>query len=222
MEAILAQRFAFCDFSNVVGFPKPMLSRGEWEGTLPTFKGEDWEVPAEHLLDFHEFVHERQIVHEDVQIKLFRYSLKGEALDWYKSLTASSINSLASFHNAFNIFCKENFSAESLFENCCDVFEKHIQQFFFFSPDGKDENYVVEENHQDSIDDRDKDCIVVDAFDLISDTYAFFDLNEKVLVYDEYKEQVFPHHIVVDKFDKHNSIDEGYQQPVIFMVTEVE
>jgi hypothetical protein len=127
MEAILAQRFVFCDFSNVVGFPNPMLSRDEWEGILPTFKGEDWEDPAEHLLDFHEFIHERQIVHEDVKIKIFRCSLKGASLDWCRSLPASSINSLESFHDAFNIFYKVKFSAESLFENCCDVFEKHIQ-----------------------------------------------------------------------------------------------
>jgi hypothetical protein len=69
MEAILAQRFSFCDFSDVIGFPNPILSRDEWEGTLPTFKGGDWEVLAEHLLDFHEFIHECQIVHEDVKIK---------------------------------------------------------------------------------------------------------------------------------------------------------
>jgi hypothetical protein len=90
MEAILAQRFSFCDFSNVVGFPNPILSRGVWEGTLPTFKGEDWEVPDKHLLYFHDFVHEHQIVHEDVQIKLFRYSLKGASLVWCRSLPASS------------------------------------------------------------------------------------------------------------------------------------
>ena len=86
MEAILAQRLAFCDFSNVVGFPNPMLSRGEWKSTLPNFKGKYWDVPTDNLLDFHKFVHERQIVHEDVQIKLFRYSLKGEALDCCKYL----------------------------------------------------------------------------------------------------------------------------------------
>jgi hypothetical protein len=127
MEAILAQRFVFCDFLDLVGFPNPMLSIDEWEGILPTFKGEDWEVLAKHLLDFHEFVHERQIVHEDVQIKIFRYSLEGATLDWYRSLPTSSINSLESFHDAFNLFFKEKFPAESLFENCCDVFEKHIQ-----------------------------------------------------------------------------------------------
>ena len=127
MEAILAQRFTFCDFSDIIGFPNPILTRAEWEGILPTFKGKDWEVSAEHLLYFHEFIHGRQIVHEDVKINIFRYSFKGESLYWCRSLPSSSINSLASFHNAFNIFCKEDFSAESLFENCCDGFDKHIQ-----------------------------------------------------------------------------------------------
>ena len=126
MEAILAQRLAFCDFLDVVGFPNPILSRGEWEGYLPIFKGEDWEVSAKHLQDFHEFIRERHIVHEDVQIKIFRYSLKGETLNWCISLPTSCINSLTSFCYAFNLFCEEIFSAESLFENCCDIFEKHI------------------------------------------------------------------------------------------------
>jgi hypothetical protein len=209
-------------FSNVVGFPNPILSKDEWEGILPTFKGEDWEVPAEHLLDFHEFVHEHQIVHEDVQINLFRYSLKGESLEWCRSLPASSINSLASFHDAFNIFYKEKISAESLFENCCDVFEKHIQQKVEFSSVCKDENHVSEEYIQDTIDDRKYDCIAVNAFDLVPDAPVVFDLNEKVVVYDEYKEQVFPWHIFVDEPYKHKSIEEGYQQPDIFMVTEVD
>jgi hypothetical protein len=42
---------------------------------LPKFKGKEWEVPAEHLLDFHEFIHRLHIVHENVQIKLFKHSL---------------------------------------------------------------------------------------------------------------------------------------------------
>jgi hypothetical protein len=85
-------------------------------------------------------------VHKDVQINIFRYSLKGAALDWCKSLPTSSINSLASFHDAFNIFYKEKLSVESLFENCCDVFEKHIQQKEKISSVCKNENYVVEED----------------------------------------------------------------------------
>jgi len=154
MEAIFAQRFSFFYFSNIVGFLNPMLRKYELEGFLPTFKGEYWEVSAEHLLDFHEFVHERQIVHKDVHIKIFRYSLKGEVLDWYISLPASSINSLASFHDAFNTFYKEKFPAESLFENCCDVFEKHIQQKADFSFVFQNKNHVSEEDLQDTMDDN--------------------------------------------------------------------
>jgi hypothetical protein len=196
MEAILAQRFAFYDFSDVIGFPNPIPSRDEWEGTLPTFKGGDWEVPAEHLLDFHEFIHERQIVHEDVKIKLFRYSLKGAALDWCRSLPASSINSLASFHNAFNIFCKEDFSAESLFENCCDEFDKHIQQKENVSSDCKNENHVVEEDFPNLIDNRKDDCIVVNALDFVSDAPVVLDLNEKIV-----EEEVFPQLLQVDSYN---------------------
>ena len=122
-----------------------------------------------------------------------------------------SINSLASFHDTFNIFYKEKFSAESLFENCCDVFEKHIQHKVDFSPDGKDGNYFVKEDLQDTIDDRKDDCIAVDALDLVLDAPTFLDLNGKDHVYDQYKEQVLHQHIVVGKSDKHNSSDEGYQ-----------
>jgi hypothetical protein len=58
-------------------------------------------------------------MHQDVHIKLFRYSLEGIARDWCQSLPVSSISSLTGFHVAFNLFCEKKFSAESLFENCC-------------------------------------------------------------------------------------------------------
>jgi hypothetical protein len=47
----------WCDFSKIVGFPDPLPDRDEWEGSLPKFRGKEWEVPTEHLLDFHEFIH---------------------------------------------------------------------------------------------------------------------------------------------------------------------
>jgi hypothetical protein len=57
MENILAQRLAFCDFSQIVGFPNPLPDRDEWEDILPEFQAKISEVPAEHLLDFHEVIH---------------------------------------------------------------------------------------------------------------------------------------------------------------------
>ena len=81
MNQILAKRYAFYDFSNIIGFPNPFPSRDEWEHSILRFRGEEWEVPTEHLLDFHDFIYRLEIVHEDVQINLFRYSLEGIALD---------------------------------------------------------------------------------------------------------------------------------------------
>jgi hypothetical protein len=129
------------------------------------------------LLDFHEFIHRLQIIHEDVKIKLFKYSLEGIALDWCRSLPASSIHSLASFHYAFHLFCKDEFPAEGLFEDCCDEFDKHVQQEVVFSSVCQDENYVVKEDLHDT----NKNCIAVNASDLISITPAAFDLHEETV-----------------------------------------
>jgi hypothetical protein len=136
MNKILAKRYAFCDFSKIVGFPNPVPSRDEWERSIPRFRGEEWEIPAEHLLDFHDCMHRLQVMHEDVQIRLFSFSLEGIARDWCRSLPIASISSLADFHAAFNSFCKDYFPAEHLFEECCNEFsllhkdsDSHENQF---------------------------------------------------------------------------------------------
>jgi hypothetical protein len=170
MNKILAKRYAFCDFSKIVGFPNPVPSRDEWECSLPKFRGEEWEVPAEHLLDFHEFIHRLQIIHEDVKIKLFKYSLEGIALDWCRSLPASSIHSLASFHYAFHSFCKDEFPAESLFEDCCGEFEKQVQQEVVLSPVCQNDYY--------------ENCIDVSV------TPVVFDLHEGSVI-EEHCSQIF-------------------------------
>jgi hypothetical protein len=122
MEKIMAQRFSFCDFSQIVGFPNALPDRDQWEYFLPEFHATSWEELDEHLLDFHEAIHQHNIMHEDFQIKLFRYSLKGAALEWCQSLPAVSIYSLTCFHTAFNSFCKDYYPADCLFENCCEEF----------------------------------------------------------------------------------------------------
>jgi hypothetical protein len=89
---------------------------------LPRFRGEEWEVPAEHLLDFHDFIHRLEIVHEDVQIRLFFFSLEGIAREWCRSLPNASVSSLTDFHSAFNSFCKELFPDDLLYPECCHEF----------------------------------------------------------------------------------------------------
>ena len=56
MNQILAKRYVFCDFSSIFGYPHPVPTRDEWEHSIPRFRGEKWEVSAEHLLDFHDFI----------------------------------------------------------------------------------------------------------------------------------------------------------------------
>ena len=77
----MKKRYAFCNFSSISGYPHPVPSRDEWENSIPRFQGEEWEVPAEHLLDFHDFIHRLQFVHEDFQINLLWYSLEVIAHD---------------------------------------------------------------------------------------------------------------------------------------------
>jgi hypothetical protein len=80
MKETSSLRYAFCDFSKIFGFPNPLPDKDEWEDILPEFQAKSLEVPDEHLLDFHEVIHRLNIMHEDVQINIFRYSLGGVAL----------------------------------------------------------------------------------------------------------------------------------------------
>jgi hypothetical protein len=184
MNQILAKRYAFCDFSSIVGFPNQVPSRDEWENSLPRFHGEEWEVPAEHLLDFHEFIDRLEIVHEDVKIKLFKFSLEGIGLDWCRSLPDASINSLAEFHSAFHVFCKDNFSADLLFPDCCHEFNLSKLEL--------QEEYAAEENtfhHDQEINGSHYDNLS-DAFDIISSTSTVVNRHDDQILISENSEDV--------------------------------
>jgi hypothetical protein len=123
MDKILAQRYAFYDFTHISSFLNPEPDRSEWEGFLPRFRGKDCEVLAEFLLYFHEFMFKVNLVHKYVLIKCFRYSLDGEARDWCRSLLIASISSLRKFHVAFHLFCKEEFTVDLFYPECCHGFD---------------------------------------------------------------------------------------------------
>jgi hypothetical protein len=152
---------------------------------------------AEHLLDFHEFIRERHIVHEDVKIKLFIFSLKGAALDWCRSLPTASIISLKVFHDAFNLFCKDDFSADALFPECCHEYNLFCQINGHEKYDCA-EKYVVEEDtfHKDPkvLDDLHFDIKFVDTIDIISNV---------PVVSNSHKNQVFSFEIS----DKNEQMD---------------
>lgn len=119
MEKILAKRYAFCDFSDIVGFPHPVPTINEWGDYLPRFRGSKYDHPVEHLFNFHQCMLDHGFVHEDVLIKLFKFSLEGNARKWCQSLPAISIHSLKDFHVAFNSYYEKIYSADLLFPECC-------------------------------------------------------------------------------------------------------
>jgi len=84
-------------------------------GYLPKFREDRDDNPVDHLLEFHEVMHQLGIHHEDVLVKMSMYSLEGEAGEWFRSLSTSSISSLKYFHVAFHNHCKKYFSANLLF-----------------------------------------------------------------------------------------------------------
>jgi hypothetical protein len=78
-EAILARTFAPLNFLVVPSFenlmPLPLL----WMDYLPVFKEEKEDNPSQHLVTFHQCMDQLGILHEDVLMKMFMYSLKGDA-----------------------------------------------------------------------------------------------------------------------------------------------
>jgi hypothetical protein len=129
MEAILARRFAPFDFSGIPGFPNVVPTMHEWGDYLPRFRGDDHDHPAQHLIDFHQYMDQLDIHHEDVLLKMFMYSLEGEARQWYRSLHVSSISSLNDFHAAFHSFCKRIYPVECLLNDCCEQFKSLSKKF---------------------------------------------------------------------------------------------
>jgi hypothetical protein len=179
MNKILAKRYAFCDFSSIVGFPNQVPTRDEWENSLPRFRGEEWEVPAEHLLDFHDYMHRLQVVHEDVQIRLFCFSLEGIARDWYQSLPIASISSLADFHAAFHVFCKGIFPADLLYPQCCHEFQlltKELDTHEVVVEDILHYDQEISDSHHDNFS---------DAFDIVLNASTVLGCHEDHIVSSE-------------------------------------
>jgi hypothetical protein len=97
MERILARRYAPFNFSYVPGFPNVVPTMDECGDFLPIFRERKDDNPAEHLREFHELMHQWEIHHEDVLLKMFMISLAGDARKWYHSLPPASISSLEHF-----------------------------------------------------------------------------------------------------------------------------
>ena len=205
MEAILARRYAFCDFSHIAGFPNLVPDREIWDYCLSRFRGNEFDHPAEHLFDFHECMQRLNIFHEDVLIKMFRNSLEGKAREWCNILPTASISSLSSFHDIFYSHYKEMYSTEFLFENCCKMFKSYVQSKMEISYCNVDEKEAdVEEIHEEdqpiqvSVDchkknhDDDSKIISPDVLVVTNSDQHFYESNQSIinaqseLVYDSH------------------------------------
>lgn len=147
-------------------------------------------------------MHRLQVVHEDVQIQLFFFSLEGIAFDWYRSLPIASISSLADFHAAFHVFCKGIFSNDFIFPECCHEFNllnknPNIQEDFVVEEDISNHDQEFSDPHFDNHDDsfyivlnasikdgchQDQeilsDCNNIETYDIISDVSTALDIHE--------------------------------------------
>ena len=122
MEAIMATRFAPFNFSVCSDFPNDVPTMDEWGYFLPRLIGDDHDHPAQHLIEFHQYMDQLDIHHEDVLLKMFMYSLEGIARRWYWSLPISSISSIKYFHVVFYVYCKRIYSVDLLLEDCDEQF----------------------------------------------------------------------------------------------------
>jgi hypothetical protein len=151
MEAILTQRFAPLNFSATPGFPNPVLSFLECTDFLPIFHGDEGDNPAQHLIDFHQCIDRLNICHEDALMKIFVYSLNGDARRWYRLLPVASISSLQEFHAAFNKHFSRYYSSDILLEGCCEKYKLYIQQEVESSSCDELSNDPIESESEDEI-----------------------------------------------------------------------
>jgi hypothetical protein len=145
MDKILAQRFAPFDFSVVSGFPNVVPTMDEWGDYFPIFRECKEDNPAQHLCEFHELMHQWEIHHEDVLLKMFMFSLVGDAHEWYHSLPPASISSLREFHATFNRCCEKYYSYELICHKCCEEYRDGVQDIVHSCESCEDEGHPPEE-----------------------------------------------------------------------------
>jgi hypothetical protein len=149
MEAILAKRFPPFNFSAIVGYPHPVPAINEWDDYLPRFRGSKHDHPGEHLLKFHICMLEHGFFHEDVLIKMFKFSLEEDAREWCQSLPAASIHSLKDFHDAFNSYYEKIYLSHLILDDCCKKFAFHIQQMIESSSCDESGEDLIERESED-------------------------------------------------------------------------
>jgi hypothetical protein len=89
------------DMRKIPGYPRKMPPH--YEEFLPCFAGIKRECPELHMMRFWDFFRRFPVDNEaeDLVMKLFSASLRGEARRWYDDLPAASIDSMEHFERVF-------------------------------------------------------------------------------------------------------------------------
>jgi hypothetical protein len=191
--ARIAARFAPLDFTNVYGFPNTVPDIKIWADILPKFGEYEDDNPGQHLFEFHKLMEELNVHHEDVLMKLFMFSLENDARLWYKSLPHSSIPSLRCFHILFHQHCKRIYSAEILFEDCCDTSPlEEEEETIEISRVDEDEQYEEELAHKDA-----GSCELTQEEDQILDS-ALFHEKDMAAMFNDPEHHESEHRVVMD------------------------
>ena len=123
----------------------------EWDDYLIRFKGSEHDDLGKHLFNFHRCMLEHEFVHKDVLIKMFKFSLEGDAREWCQSLPAASIHSLKDFHDAFNEYYEKSYLSHLILGDCCKKFAVYIQQMMdSFSCNESGEDMIKRESKDKS------------------------------------------------------------------------
>jgi hypothetical protein len=102
----------------------------------------------------------------------------------------ASINSLTSFHAAFNLFYKDYFPTECLYENCCDEFYLFYKDYACHKDQFCDEVVIMEESifHEEHevLNDIHYDRDNIETSGIISDVSVVLSIHEDQHVSSEY------------------------------------
>lgn len=88
----ISSHFAALNLFDIAGSRHELLNIGICDAYLPHFRNDDGDNPTQHSRDFHDFILEMGVHHEDVIIKLFMMYLEGDTRKWYKRLPLGTIS----------------------------------------------------------------------------------------------------------------------------------
>lgn len=98
-DGLCIDRYKAISFDNICGYPNVMPPK--IRDKIPKFSGEKSESANEYLQEFVDVIGEYEIDFEDVVMRLFVQSLKGDERDWFSFLPIASIHCWNELKDAF-------------------------------------------------------------------------------------------------------------------------